>query len=280
MNRSRIAEADFRLGGMNVDIYGLGDDVEKEDDRRMPFEVERIRGTVRSVRQDAVANQALVHEEKLIAAAAVAEAPGDEPSRPDSLQRAIDRLQPSLGVPAEDLDDALAMVGGGWEIEHEPPVMDQAERTRRGGKCVRGDGGDDRAELGVDAAEKLAPCRDVLEQLADRDRSSAVASAGAYLAGASQRIADDLGGMRGLPIRGQEREARDAGDGGERLTTESERAHACQIVEIADLRGRVTLEGEHGVFLAHPRSVVADLDQLSSTLLEDDVDGARSGIDG
>ncbi len=48
----------------------------------------------------------------------------------------------------------------------------------------------------------------------------------------------------------------------------------------ADLRGGVALQRQHGVALRHPAAVVADLDELPPAVLEQDVDGPGTCVDG
>src|SRR5204863_4815383 len=66
----------------------------------------------------------------------------------------------------------------------------------------------------------------------------------------------------------------------QRLAAEAEGVHAGQVVEGADLRGGVALDGQKSVVVRHAAAVVADFDQLAPAVLEDDVDGDCAGVDG
>jgi hypothetical protein len=82
-----------------------------------------------------------------------------------------------------------------------------------------------------------------------------------------------------VAVERRQREARDAGDRRQRLATKSEGADAGQIVEVADLGGGVAFEREARVVGGHAAAVVADLDPLAATVLEEDVDDGGAGVD-
>ena len=66
------------------------------------------------------------------------------------------------------------------------------------------------------------------------------------------------------------RKRRDRSDGRQRLAAESQRGDGQQVFGIADLRGGVALEGQHGVVAHHAAAVVGDLDELLAAGLDVD----------
>ena len=265
---------------MHVHIDKLRIDVDEEDDGGMAVEVERVGAAVRGVRQDAVLHQPAVDEEELVAAAAEAETARDEAGGVNAVDRRVDLLEVRRGVVADDLHDPFAHRRRRREIDDRAAVVLDAERSRGERQRVRGDDCHDGAELGVGGLEELAPGGDVLEQLAHADGRSAVARGRARRARARERVAFDLDRGVGVPGGRGQCEAGDAGDRRQCLAAEAQGADLREIVEAADLRGGVALEGQQGVVVPHPRAVVAHLDQLFPAVLEDDVDDRCSGVDG
>ena len=80
-------------------------------------------------------------------------------------------------------------------------------------------------------------------------------------------------------VVGRQRESRHAGNRRQRFAAKSERAHAREIIELADLRRGVAFDGEQRVVVRHSASVVAHFDPFAAAVFEDDVDRARAGVD-
>src|SRR5205823_3668425 len=113
------------------------------------------------------------------------------------------------------------------------------------------DDGDHRTELRVSALEELAPRGDILEQLSDNDGRAPVARRRSHRARSGERIAFDLHRVFAGAVERGQTEARDAGDGRQRLATKAERAHARQVVEVADLGRGVAFQGDARVVVRH-----------------------------
>ena len=67
---------------------------------------------------------------------------------------------------------------------------------------------------------------------------------------------------------GFQMQSRDRSDRRQRLAAKSQRRNAQQIVGFFDFRGRMALEGQHGIVAHHPTTVVGDLDQFLSARLD------------
>jgi hypothetical protein len=74
-------------------------------------------------------------------------------------------------------------------------------------------------------------------------------------------------------------EAADRGDRRQRFTTEPERGHRFQIVQIGDLAGGVARYRQRQLFRCDAAAVVTDADQADTALFQIDVDAAGAGID-
>ncbi len=66
----------------------------------------------------------------------------------------------------------------------------------------------------------------------------------------------------------------------ERLTAKPESAHAREIIELADLRGRVPLQCQQRVITRHPAAIVTNFDPLFSAVLQEHFHRARPGVNG
>ena len=94
---------------------------------------------------------------------------------------------------------------------------------------------------------------------------------------ASGNFDDGSGGVfGGVRLQAQ---AADGGDGGQGFAAKTQGSDGQQVVGVANLRGGVTLEGEHGVVAHHAASVVDHLDQLAAARLDVDANATGPGIE-
>ena len=82
--------------------------------------------------------------------------------------------------------------------------------------------------------------------------------------------------FRGVRLQAQ---AADRSDRGQRLSAKAQGGDVQQVVGIADLRGGVALEGQHGVVAHHAAAVVDDLDQLLASRLDVHANAVGAGIE-
>ena len=88
---------------------------------------------------------------------------------------------------------------------------------------------------------------------------------------------DDRSGrvFRGVRLQPQPAHRR---DGRQRLAAKAQSRNVQQVVGVANLRGGVALEGQHGVVAHHAAAVVGHLDELLAAGLNVDADAARARI--
>src|SRR5437763_9859689 len=93
---------------MHVDVDHLRIDLDKEDDRRMPLEVECAGRARDGVGQDAIFHEAAVHEKVLIAPGAEAQAARDEAARARRSDLPVELLEMLFALASENLNDPFA----------------------------------------------------------------------------------------------------------------------------------------------------------------------------
>ena len=133
-------------------------------------------------------------------------------------------------------------------------------------------------QLGLLGAQELAARGNVVEKVADGD-GGAAAERG-FLA-AQHLAAGDFDARAGglLGGAGFEQQARDGGDGGQRLAAEAERGDGEQILDVAQLAGGVALEGQQGVVAQHAAAIVGDADQAAAAGFHFDAQVGRAGVE-
>jgi hypothetical protein len=134
-------------------------------------------------------------------------------------------------------------------------------------------------ELGSFGAKKFAAGGGVEEEVTNGDGGAG--RAGSIFDGenfASGNFEASAGGVVGRA--GDEFEAGNGGDGGERLTAEAEGGDGEKIVGGADFGGGVAFEGEEGVIADHAATVVGDADEAAATGFDFDADVGGSGVEG
>ena len=126
------------------------------------------------------------------------------------------------------------------------------------------------------ASEKFASGRDIAEKLLDphlrtrRDRSRPLVG--------QLAMVDDPRPAIFASHAAFDRHPRDAGDRRKRFAAETHGGHQLDRF-IRQFRGRVTFQRQRNVIAAHPATIVGDLNQVESALIETDVDLAGTGVD-
>ena len=278
-----VGELDLRLGGVDVDVHGGGVELEVYDaGREAPGEQGAAIGLLDGGLEQLALYVPAVHEEILRAPAA---APGGGRAR-----KAADphRLAVEAGgdgqhgageVAAEQgVHRALrAAVAGGEELlaavayaAHGDVGAAQgaAQRRREAGRA-----------LGPVALQELAPGGRVVEEAAHGD-ARALGRAGLVHLADVAGVEAHVRALARAALAGGELDVRDAGDGGQGLAAEAERAYALEAALVGELAGGVAQEGDPGVLGGHPAAVVGHADELRAAAGEFYRYVARPGVHG
>jgi hypothetical protein len=157
--------------------------------------------------------------------------------------------------------------------------MRHAKRHRRIGERQKPKGIREMLELGGRRFEKIPPRRDVVKQVANRNRCSARRCAWTNILEVSALYADLCAHII-LHAPRFEVDVRDGSDRRERLSTKTERSNPIQVLNRPNLAGGVAIEATFRVRSAHAAAVVYDLDERTPCVFDNELDGRRSGIDG
>ena len=140
---------------------------------------------------------------------------------------------------------------------------------------------DDARDLGGFGAirlEKLAPRRQVVEDIGDLDRG-AFRHSRFHHGSDRPAVHADLGARGRAACARPKDEMRHRRDAGQRLTAEPERRDAREIVGPANLARRMALDGQPRILRLHPLAIVLDANQLLAAELDGDGDAPRAGIE-
>ena len=135
------------------------------------------------------------------------------------------------------------------------------------------------APLGGRLLQELAPRGHPREEVGHLD-PGALGPRGLALLEPPAVVHPDLDSRGLAPAPRAQAQARDRGDGGERLAPEAEAPDALEILEPRQLAGRVALEGQPGVLGAHAQAVVGHGDQRGPAVPDLDPDPAGLGVEG
>ena len=280
LHRPAVAESDFRLGGVHVDVHGVGGDDDLQQERRAQSRGDRA--AVRRVcgaQDPVVAYRAPVHREEGATAGGtdVGGALG-ETAHVDRAAHVLDVEHAVGGAGAPQRADPVAKRARRGQREHRLAVVRGGEpkvtpRERDGRERV-----EDGAPLRARAAQEFLPGRRVVEELRDGDGRPAPARDIIHRldvpAGRANGGACTVGG------RGLQRHATHRADGRERLAAKAEAGNADEVGRLRDLRRGVPLEREDRIVSFHAAAVIADANELAAAVLDVDVDGRGTGIDG
>ena len=264
---------------MHVHVDAIGGDLEKEMNLGAAFLDRRVAvGLDNRVRDRLVLDDAPIDEDVLRAA-----------RRPLLCERRHEALDAEagqrlahrheIGPVAEDLIQPVLELRHRRPVEHRPRSARQREADLRITERELRDDARDLRRFARVGLEKLAPRRQVVEEIADfdrrafgradllhrRDRAAVDADLGAGDVAAQPRLHDEM---------------RDRRDAGQRLAAEPERVNRGEIVGALNLARRVTLERQPRILRAHPIAVVLDAHEPLAAQLDVDLDAARAGVDG
>ena len=305
VDEAGLAETDFGLGRMNVDVHLLRGHLQKQQHHGEAGGRKDVAvGLAECVEDQLVTDEALIDEDvDGVAIEFLQLGLGDEAGEAEVAgvgwgvvgvtlpggwlgQSGVGEVglggggeHQAEGVLAEDLEEPLAVVGhrgcdqqslgGGVEFEVAGGV----------GQGVMGDEGGDVGELSLLGLEELAAGGGVEEEVADGEGGTgweaSVFNPEDVAAGDLDQGTGSLVGGSGL-----EGEAGDAGDRRQGLTTEAEGGDGEQIVGGAELAGGVALEGEQGVVADHAVTIIDDANELAATGFDLDADAGGTGVEG
>ena len=265
---------------MHVDIHAPGRHLDEEQHDRLAVTLQRRIGLAQGVGDDRRGGRPAVDEDILLAA--IVARLGRQPGKPVDAQvaeRALDRPQTRAEVGAEEIARALLQRGAGRQARQLAAIRRKAHANLG---MRQGMQREDRADVrlfGLKGAQEFAAGRHVEEEVAHSERG---ADRHAGLAHIVQAAAHDhqLGAGIVRSAARFEREARDRGDGGQRLAAKAKRVDPLDIVHVADLAGRLPLNAEQGVVAAHAAAVVAHLNQLAAARGDGHIDPRGAGVDG
>lgn len=275
VDRARIAEPHFDLRRMHVHVDGFGRQIEEQHVRRIAVAVQHVLvGRAHRVRQQLVAHEAAVHEEILLVGAPAAR--GRQAGAAVDGERAgllVERQVRGREAVAEDLRDALRGLGripvldGLAVVQHRD--RDVRPRERRAADHFQAV-----AEFGLLALQELAPRGRVEVQLSHLDRRADRAGGGRQHA----RLRIDLHRMHGIGRPARDRHLGDRRDRRERFTAKTQRRDRLELLERADLAGRMAHQRERQFVGRNPAAVVGDRDALDAAFFQHDAQRRRAGV--
>jgi hypothetical protein len=269
---------------IDVDLAGIERDEQRDDRLAVARQIIGIGGAHRA-EHELVAHRTAVDEQIL------AERIGAAERR--QRRKAFDHEPVDAAAPAADLD----RIGAELRAEHvgkarEPP--DRARHRRGPGQrhailaregesnvgTAHGETSHDVAQclaFGAIGFEKFQSRRGGIEQVAHLDPGALAErrGLGLRLLAAFDR---DRPGVRLGRMAGDNRQARDRADRGQRLAAETERADREQIIAV-ELRSGMPLDREHEILAAHALAVVANADEPATARFGDDFDAAGAGVE-
>jgi hypothetical protein len=270
-----VFEADFDLGGVDVDVDVFGGQREEEDGGGLSAGLgEAAVGFLEGVGEGFVLDGPAVDVEVLVLGGGVGE-----------FGEADDTGEVDLGVAELDGEVLLAEgVGPGFE---------EAEFGGGGGKAEGGTGvvgegevdvwvreGEledhlgDMAELGGGAFHELSAGGGVEEEVADLDGGAGVAGSGLHQGVLAAAGFNFVGGGVGRAGAGEDAEVGDGGDGGDGLAAEALGGDAEEVVIVDEFGGGMLGEREGELFGGDAATVVDDSDKGEAAVLDVDEDGA------
>ena len=276
-HRGGVAEADFGLGGMDVDVDLASGQLDEQRGDRVAVAREQVAvGGAQGPHEQPVLHRTRVDEQELLVGhAAVEGRQADHPGEPQLITDMVDAHPVPLEPRVEQRRDAgrrIARLDG----DRPAPVMLHAKADVGPGQReplhrVHAGG-----IFGAGGAQELAPRGDLVEQPFDphpcprRDRSGPLACPCAMIDGDSPPLACPA-------LAAFEREARHAGDRRQCLAAKAEAQHLLDPL-VGKLRGRMPLERKRHIGWIHSQPVVADLDEIEPARCEPDRHRRRAGV--
>ena len=257
VNEGLIAEPHFRLRRMHVHIDAIGGNLEEEMHLRAAFLDRRVAVRLDNrVRDRLVLHDAPVDEDVLGASRRpLLGKRGHEAFDAEAGQRLPHRHE--IGPFAKHLIQPVFELRHRRPVEHRPRSAGQREADLRISKRELRDDARDLRRFARVGLEKLAPRRQVVEEIADFDRGAF--GRADFLDGRHRAAVDAYLGARDVAAQPRlHHEMRHRRDARQRFAAEPERVNGGEIVGALNLARRVALEREPRILRAHPLAVVFD----------------------
>ncbi len=179
---------------------------------------------------------------------------------------------------AEHLVDALSQRADGRDVQQFGRAAGQTEGLIGMRQAVVRDQRGDVRQFGLLGAQEFPARGHVEEEIAHGDGGAAAERR--FLA-AQHLAAGDFDARAGGLLRRPrlEQQARDGGDGRQRLAAKPERGDGEQILDVAQLAGGVALEGQQGVVAQHAAAIVDDADQAPAAGFDFDAEIGGAGVE-
>jgi hypothetical protein len=279
----RVAEPNFQLRRMRVDVHAARIDGDVHDVRRLPRLEQHVSITEpRGMAQQLVADEPIVHERVLHVGLAAGER---RRRQPPAQAQAFDR---SLEMPcvlhelvAAHLRHAplLALApASGRQQEHGPAVTGQLELDVEASEREIAQHGVDVAELRFLRFLEFPPRRRVEKEIAHLDRRAGRTSSRLGLAELAAVARDLPRVLVDSPAR-REREPRNRTDAWQRLAAEPHGDERFEILERGDLAGGVPRQREGQLVARDARAVVGYANQHGTATFHVDGDGPRTCVE-
>ena len=280
----RAAEADLSLCRVDIDVYLLWRKIDEEYRGGACFGTCAWAGLPDRVADDGGGGRAAVHERELVVA--------QERATVRALDVAVYGYGRALAAGrigygdegfgegrTEEIANAFLERCAGGEAVGLAAVERQGEADVGMGEGMDGKDGADVSFLGGECAEELAACGDVAEEIAHLHACAGRRTAVGNL-GEGAGVDDEAGAGFVVRAARDEGEARDGGDGRDCLAPEAEGVDVFDVVDVADLRRGLPLEGEKRIVARHSAAVVAHGHEVTSAGDYSDVDARRAGVEG
>ena len=268
-----VPEADLGLGRVDVDVELRGVQFEKQQDQAAGLAPGVSDGPV----QRRVANRAAVDEQ--IVAPPPARLAGQHGSPHPAAQARVFHLFQTRGRLAAKAGRQPLLERAGLEAVDLASVKRQGQAGVGKGQRKAGKGAQDMAVLGAQAAHEAAAGRGVVEHVPDLD-TGADRRSGLALGGQSAGLKAVFGAELVRSLAGQQSQAGDRGDAWQGFAPKAEGLNPGDIGGAGNLAGGKTLTRQADIFGGHARTVIGDLDQPPTALLDLDSNRVGAGIQG
>ena len=276
-HRGRIAEADFGLGRVDIDIDLTARDLNEQRCDRVAVAGEQVAvGGAERPDQQAILHRARIDEQILLVGhPAIEGRQADHPGQPEPVADKIDAEPIAVELVSEQRRDARRRVRR-LQRQDSPSVMIEREadigaRHRQPLNRIQTGG-----IFGARGAQKLAPGRHLVEQAFDPDSGAGGKCARPFLDPRAM-VDDDPPALR-AGRTAVEREPRHRRDRGQGLAAKAEADDAFDMF-VGKLGGGMAFERKAHLVGGHAAAVVGDLDQLESPRRKPDRDRPRAGVE-
>lgn len=274
-----IPEADFGFGRVDVDIYHLRRELEKEHRHREPPDHEQgVVGLHEGRCQGRILHPPSIDEKGDFSPVGTGEAGRANVSgQAEMLVNSIDfeHLPGNFGAVENAQDFAAVACAGG--LQGEAAFLLEAKTGMGVGNGVTGDEGVDLAAFGEVGFEEFEPCGDVVKQVFDADdralRRTDCFERGGVSCGDFDPCPRRLAGNRG-----RKREVRNGTDGGQRFPAKAEGDDVEEVIRAGEFAGGVAFDGEGKFSRGDALPVVGKFDQFFACAFDRDGEVARARV--